>query len=411
MRKILFLPPQSSTMARELDQLHYSVILVTMLGATAVALAAAYFILRYRKSAHRGTLTPDPDPTRTPGGIPYWLEFAFIGFLLVLFVTWWVIGFRQFVRLEVAPAGALEIYVTGKQWMWTFAYPNGSGSNAVLYVPAGRPVKLVMSSRDVIHSFFVPSFRVKKDVIPGRITTMWFEVPQPGVYPVFCTEYCGEGHSTMRAQVVALSELDYSARLEAMPRLELAGPAALVTTAAGQAPGESISLASMGERVAVTHGCMRCHTADGAPHIGPTWAGVYGSIVTLTTGERIVVDEAYLTESMMDPQARLRRGFQPVMPGYQGLLSAGETGALVEYIRSLRDTPADARLSPLAPAGAPPVELPQEAPGQVRSGLREEVVPEPLGPVQPRPDLPPYAPPGTDPGTAPQPGNRQEVPR
>jgi len=362
LRTILFLPSQSSTIARDIDGLHYFVIIVTMLGATAVALFAGYFILKYRRSAARGTLGLDANAHHGPGGMPYWLEFAVIAFLLVLFLVWWIIGFRQFVHIQTPPANTLDIHVTGKQWMWTFVYPSGHTSNGVLYVPTNRPVRLIMSSRDVIHSFFVPQFRVKKDVVPGRVTELWFEVEEPGVYPVFCTEYCGEGHSTMRAEVVALTGQNYVAAIEELDRLQVPGPRYVEPAVVGQVPGEPVSLAEMGERVAVTQGCLRCHTADGTPHIGPTWAGVFGTRVELEDGNEVVADAAYLTESMMDPNAKIRRGYPALMPSYQGLLTAAEVGALVEYIRELAREPRELRASPLVPPTAPSIELPTESP-------------------------------------------------
>jgi cytochrome c oxidase subunit 2 len=305
-----------------------------------------------------------------------------------------VIGYRQFTRLEMPPPDAMAVYVTGKQWMWTFAYPNGRNSNAVLYVPVHQPVQLLLSSRDVIHSFFVPDFRVKKDVIPGRMTSLWFEVTEPGIYPIFCAEYCGDGHSTMRAEVIALPQEEYMAELEQLPRLDIGGPSYVEPAVVGAARSDLLSLAGMGERVAVMKGCMRCHTADGTPHIGPTWLRDYRSMVPLADGETVLADEAYLTESMMDPMARVRLGFRPVMPSYQGLLSAAETGALVEYIRYLSTRDAETRLSPLAPPDSPPVRLPESAASELERGA----VPPPLGGVpNPSPGGPPYPPIISDP--------------
>jgi cytochrome c oxidase subunit 2 len=393
LRRVLFLPRQASSVARQLDYLHYFVIGVTMAGAALVALVAAYFILRYRQ---RPPTPSDPVPRAEPVRplIAFWFELTVVAFLMLLFVGWWVIGFRQFVQLEVPPPDAMDVYVTAKQWMWTFAYPNGRSSNAVLYVPAHRPVRLLMSSRDVIHSFYVPDFRVKKDVIPGRMTSLWFEALAPGVYPVYCTEYCGEGHSTMRAEVIALSDEDYLAQLEQLPKLDIGGPSYVEPAVVGALDAQLLSLAAMGERVAVMKGCMRCHTADGTPHIGPTWLGVYRSTIPLADGSSRLADEAYLTESMMDPMAQVRAGFRPVMPSYQGLLSAAETGALVEYIRYLSTRSPETRLSPLAPAGSPPISLPREAPTEIQRGT----VTPPIGGVpDPRPDAPPYAPLGADP--------------
>jgi len=258
----------------------------------------------------------------------------------------------------------LTIQVVAKQWLFTFAYPNGHASQGVLYVPAARPVRLSMTSRDVIHSFFVPEFRIKKDVIPGRTTEVWFEAREAGASPVFCAEYCGEGHSTMRASVVALNDGDYALAIERLPplELELPGPVYREPAVAGLAPRERLSLAQMGERVATEKGCMRCHTVDGTPHIGPTWLGMFGSLVTLSDGERVVADAAYLTDSMMDPRGRIHRGYLPVMPSYRGLLGAAETGAILEYLRALAMSPVTSvsapERAPLAPADAPPIRLP-----------------------------------------------------
>jgi cytochrome c oxidase subunit 2 len=357
LRKLLFLPEQASTVAREIDYLHYFVIITTMLGAAAVAGFTLYFIIKYREGTHRGgDLPPDERPHHSRGGLPVWLEISVFGGLLGLFLLWWVLGFAQYGKISETPPNAMPVYVTGKQWMWSFAYPNGGGSNGVLYVPAGRPVKLIMTSRDVIHSFFVPQFRLKRDVLPGRTTTMWFEAPEPGRYPLYCTEYCGTGHSTMLGEVVVLAEADYRRQLDGLAPLQIAGTIGERLRAPGElAPPDLLSLASVGERVAVDQGCMRCHTSDGTPHIGPTWAGLYGATIQLADGGTVIAEEAYLTSSMMDPAAQVHRGFPPVMPSYQGRLSAAETGALVEYIRALRDVPRHE-------AGAP---LPAQVPGNV----------------------------------------------
>lgn len=362
MRTILNLPEQASTIAYEIDVLHYIVIIVTMIGSLAVALACLLFILRYRVGVpHKPPITDDQRKGHTPAGTPYWVEFAVIGFLLALFTGWWVIGFRQYTRMQRPPENALDVYVIGKQWMWSFAYPDGGTSNAVLYVPVNRPVRLIMTSRDVIHSFYVPAFRTKQDVVPGRVTLSWFEATKVGSYDVLCTEYCGTAHSTMRAQVVVLSDEDYARRLEGLPRFEVSPAEYRDPTLAENVRGESISLAEMGQRVATDMGCLRCHTVDGTPHIGPSWARLYDSEVQLTSGQTTIADAGYITESMMDPLAEVRAGFAPIMPSYQGVLTAGQSGALVEYIRSLRDLPLAAEQMPLAPPvdRAEPVELPR----------------------------------------------------
>jgi cytochrome c oxidase subunit II len=308
-RRLLNLPPQASTMARDIDTLHYLVISTSVIGAIAVASATAWFLWRYRASR-----TAEGARSHTKH-VPFSLELAVVGGLLGLFLLFWLVGYRQFVTLRTAPRGAMDVYVVAKQWMWSFAYSDGSASNGDLYVPVGRPVRLLMTSRDVIHSFWVPPFRVKQDVVPGRMTFTWFEARRPGTYDILCAEYCGAYHSRMRGRVIALAPDDYESWQDGQWR----------------AP----DLAASGERVAAERGCLRCHTVDGTAHLGPSWVGLYGSQIPLVDGRTALVDDAYLTESMMDPVAKVHRGFAPIMPSYLGLLSAGETAALVEYIHSL----------------------------------------------------------------------------
>jgi cytochrome c oxidase subunit 2 len=362
LRRMLFLPPQASSVARDIDSLHYFVIITTMVGATLVTGIGAYFVIRYRA---RGMLTTREAPAPRPS---VWMEAGMISGLLGLFLLWWAIGFAQYVRVRVAPAGTLDIYVSAKQWMWKFAYPDGHHTISTLYVPAGRPVKLIMTSRDVIHSFFVPDFRVKQDVIPGRYTTAWFSVNAAGTHQILCAELCGTGHSTMRGEVVALDAADYARWLEAgtTEQSTIAGPVdEQPATVDRFQPREALSLRRAGLRAAAERGCLRCHTLDGTPHIGPTWAGLYRRNVPLADGTAVIADEAYLTESMMDPMLRIHRGFPPVMPAYQGLLASPDAAAIIELIKSLRDTPA-------LPAAAPEL-----------GGMPPPAGPLPLAPVRP----------------------------
>jgi len=339
LRRLLALPPQSSSVARAIDFLHYSVILTTMAGVTIAAVIAAVFLLRYRRRTPVIPLTPRIT-------VPTWLEVGFVGGLLGLFCLWWVVGFAQYRTLETPPAGAMPIYVTAKQWMWKFSYPLGPSSADVLVVPVDQPVKLIMTSRDVIHSFYVPAFRVKQDVVPGRAVTAWFEAIEPGTYDVLCTQYCGTRHSFMRAQVIPLSADDYQRWLDAARApLTLSG-----------AKGDGQGLAERGHQVAAEHGCLRCHSVDGTPFIGPTWANAFGRRRAIAGGHDVLVDEAYLTQSMMEPRAALATGFLPVMPSYQGLLTPEEVSALLEYIRSLRDvSPAQ-----IVPPPAGPIVFPED---------------------------------------------------
>ncbi|MBI4508115.1 MAG: cytochrome c oxidase subunit II [Deltaproteobacteria bacterium] len=352
-RWLLALPPQESTFASSIDKLHYFVITVTMLGATLVTLVGGVFILLYKRKGEApptegpqaALLSAGPPSARTPTAtvvIPTWLEVLVVGGLLGLFLLWSILGFRQFVHLRVPPEDALEVHVTGKKWMWQFAYPGGKRSISTLYVPAGRPVKLLMTSRDVIHSFFVPDFRAKWDVLPGRYTTQWFEAKRAGTYQVLCTEYCGEGHSTMRGAVVALAPEEYDAWQRGDDTGRIPGQHYVEPSVVGDpAEPQPIRMADVGQRLAAEHGCLRCHSVDGSPHIAPTFASMFGSTVPLDGGGAALADEAYLTESMMDPMAKRHEGFPPIMPSYLGRLRPGETAAILEYIKSLRHVPAE----------------------------------------------------------------------
>jgi cytochrome c oxidase subunit 2 len=256
--------------------------------------------------------------------------------LFGLFVSWWAVGFRQYIELAEAPADALDVYVTAKQWMWKFSYSDGSHTVDDLYVPAGRPVRLILTSRDVIHSFYVPAFRLKQDAVPGRYTSLWFTAKAPGRQPIFCAEYCGTQHSRMGGRVIALSAEDFARWLAgARSRLESDGQSRVPEVA---------DLASEGERVAARLGCLRCHTVDGSPHIGPSFAGLYGAQIPLVGGAHVTADVAYLTESMLDPAAKIHAGFDPVMPSYEGYLKPPEVSALVAYIKALKDAPGQSAL-------------------------------------------------------------------
>lgn len=337
LRRCLFLPPQASTIASSIDILHYVVILTTMAGATFITIVGGYFLIKYRRR--------DVDePTREDPAVktPMWLEAVVIVFLLTLFCTWWGIGFSQFLRLRIAPENTYDIYVTAKQWMWKFSYPDGSHTISKLYVPAGKPVKLIMTSRDVIHSLYVPDFRLKEDVVPGRYTTEWFQVKKPGTHQILCAEYCGTNHSTMRGEVIALEPEDFQRWLKGgQMDAELAGPRPQnPSNVDAFAPSQTLSLVRVGVHAAAEEGCLRCHTLDGSPHIGPTWAGLYDSEVPLSDGTTVLADDAYLTESMMDPLAKIVRGFQPVMPSYHGILRPGETAAILALMKSIERPPA-----------------------------------------------------------------------
>jgi cytochrome c oxidase subunit 2 len=328
MRKLLFLPEQASTMAPRIDHLHYFVIITTMIVSFLIGAAAVGFYVKYRWKGRIGA-KGEPVYTTVLG------ELLIIGVPAFFFLLWFMIGYRDFVRLETPPPDSMDVYVMGKQWMWKFAYPDGPNGVNVLRVPAHRPVRLLMTSRDVIHSFFVPSFRIKQDVLPGRYTQTWFEATAPGRYPVYCTEMCGTGHSTMRAEVVVMPPEEFDKwfaqqREQTRPRQKDG------TKIAVEDRDPHATMILEGQKLAESAGCFKCHSVDGSPHIGPTWLDLYMRKETLQNGQIQLADEAYITESMMDPKAKQVHGYQLVMPSYRGRLEGPESAAIVEYIKSLR---------------------------------------------------------------------------
>jgi len=310
-RKLFALPPGASSFADGIDWLHLFVIGTTLLGVSIITLLALVFIIRYRQRPGDHS-TP---VVRVSGG----RESALVLGTLALFLVWWTIGYRQYLTMRLRPEGADTVYVTAKQWMWKFSHGQGQIENNVLTVAVGRPVELIMISRDVIHSFYVPAMRVKQDVLPGRYVSLWFQPVKAGSYPIYCAEYCGILHSGMLGQVRVLSADEYQRWQADATRAR--------------------PLAELGREAALKHACFSCHTVDGQKHIGPTWSKLYGSDVALTDGQHVIADAAYLTESMMDPAARVVLGYAPVMPTYLGSLDSAETAAIVEYIRSLQNAP------------------------------------------------------------------------
>jgi cytochrome c oxidase subunit 2 len=327
-RRLTWLPRAASTMAEGIDELHLFVIGVTLLGVAVLTLIMLYLVVRYRRRP-----TPMGEESTPVVTVTGRREALLVGGTLTLFVVWWLIGYHQFLNLHRRPVGPSVVYVVAKQWMWKFSHSSGQLENNVLTVPVGRPVELVMISRDVIHSFFVPAMRVKQDVLPGRYVTLWFEPREAGIFPIYCAEYCGIRHSDMLGEVHVLEGPEYQQFL---------------SDAAASRP-----LAEIGREAALRHACFSCHTVDGQSHIGPSWSRLYGSEVSLTDGQHVTADPAYLTESMMDPAAHIVAGYAPVMPTYLGSLDSAETAAIVEYIRSLQAGPIakTIQLPPVTQAG------------------------------------------------------------
>lgn len=341
LRRILMLPPQASTVATEIDALQYFEFAMYALISVVYIGAAVYFVLRFR----RGRKHDYVPQHRAPG-----LVMVYAAHVFAVFALFGFLGHLEYAHLRAAPSNARDVYVTAKQWMWKFAYADGGATVGVLYVPVGQPIRLLITSRDVIHSFWVPAFRLKQDAVPGTFNTLWFEVKKPGAYQVMCAQMCGPGHSRMWAQVVALGPEDYE-RWREGEQPEVSRAAVGLTEAgpnqpAASAPGTADPIVH-GKDAAAQYGCLRCHTVDGQRHIGPTWLGLFGSDEPLQDGTSAHVDAAYITESMMDPAAKIVRGFPNVMPSYQGLIQPDDTASIIEYIKSLRNARAPHTMAPL----------------------------------------------------------------
>ena len=298
-------PEQASTIAGQVDALYAFLIAVSVFFTVLVAAMVVIFSIKYRKSVN-------PVATQIEGSVPLEILWSVVplGIAMVIFVWAAVIYFDQM----RAPKDAMQVFVVGKQWMWKMQHPSGMREINTLHVPVGKPVRLTMISQDVLHSFFVPAFRIKHDVIPGRYTYTWFQATKPGTYHLFCAEYCGTKHSGMIGEVIAMEPAQYQAWL-----------------AGGVGEG---SMASNGEKLFTSLGCITCHSGQSGAR-GPNLAGVFGSQQRLADGRTVTADENYLRESILNSQAKVVLGYQPIMPTFAGQVSEESLIQLVAYIKSL----------------------------------------------------------------------------
>ncbi len=299
-------PEEASTMAGRVDALYFFLIGVSAFFVVLIATLIVYFGFRYRRR-RRGEVGR---PVR--GGVP--LEVLWTAVPVMLTMVMFVWGANLYFAMGAPPADTVDIYVVAKQWMFKFQHLAGQREIDELHVPMGRPVKLTLTSEDVIHDLYVPAFRIKADVLPGRYTTIWFTATKPGNYHFFCSQYCGTRHSGMIGQVVVMEPAQFQAWL-----------------AGGSGEG---SMASAGEKLFQDLGCITCHRADGQGR-GPVLQGLYGRPVDLSNGETVIADDAYIRESILSPTAKIVAGFQPIMPTFQGVVSEDQLLQLIEYIKSL----------------------------------------------------------------------------
>jgi cytochrome c oxidase subunit 2 len=316
-----FFPEQASSVAADVDLLYWALIGLTAFFTLLIAGLIAVFAIQYRRRSAEDR----------PGHVhePKALEIAWIAVPLAICVVLFFWSAHLYVTINRVPRDAVDVYVVGKRWMWKIQHLTGQREINELHVPLGVPIKLNLTSEDVIHSFFVPAFRIKKDAVPGRYNSIWFQATKPGRYHLFCAEYCGTKHSAMIGWV------------------EVMEPAAFQAWLAGGAAGTS--LAAAGQKLFNDLACVTCHR-EGPTSRGPSLAGLYGSSVQLVDGETLTADEVYIRESIVTPAAKLVAGYQPVMPTYQGLVSEEGLLQLVAYIQTLKAP--EGREAPPAPAAA-----------------------------------------------------------
>jgi cytochrome c oxidase subunit 2 len=299
-------PAQASTIAPRVDNLYFFLIAVSAFFSVLVTVLVIVFAIKYRRrratevgAAIHGSLA---------------LELVWTGIPFILAMVMFVWGASVYFAIAKPPAETLDIYAVGKQWMWKFQHREGQREINALHVPVNTPVRMIITSEDVLHDLYLPSFRVKMDAIPGRYTQLWFTATELGTYHLFCAEYCGTKHSGMIGSVTVLSQDDYQAWL-----------------AGGATEG---SLAQVGEQLFTQLACITCHAPDSAGR-GPVLNGLFGARVTLASGETVVADNAYIRESILNPTAKIVQGFAPIMPTFQGQVSEEQLLALIEYIKSL----------------------------------------------------------------------------
>lgn len=307
---IPLMPESASTLSGDVDALYFYLWGVTIFFTLLIGGAIIYFVIRYRRR------NPFEIPRPIEGSTKLETLWSVIPLLIAMSFFFW--GASIFYRQYRPPANALEVYVVGKQWMWKFQHPTGQREINELHVPVGRKIKLIMTTEDVIHDVFVPAFRIKADVVPGKYTTQWFEATKPGRYHFFCAEYCGMNHSGMGGWVVVMEPTEFENWLS------------------GNA--NQMSPAAAGQQMFESLGCASCHGANGEGGRGPALLGLFGSNVTLNGGQTVKADEAYLRESILNPQTKIVNGFSPIMPSFQGQANEEQLLQVVAYLKSLSKT-------------------------------------------------------------------------
>jgi cytochrome c oxidase subunit 2 len=311
-----WVPEVASSFAGKVDGVLWFITILSLVFFVLITILLVYFSFKYKRRTENDE-TPHITGNETLAIIWTIIPSAL---LMVIFVY----AFIVYKEMRTPPADAVEVNVTAKQWLWVFNYGNGKSTINELYVQHNRPVKMVMRADDVLHSFFVPAFRVKQDTVPGMYTQLWFKPTKVGTYDLFCAEYCGTGHSNMLAKVYVMSPEAYSRWEKGDEEQGIVGT------------GVAKSSVDMGKDLYTNKGCNACHSIDGSVGVGPSFKALFGKSEPLQDGTTIEVDENYLRESILIPQTKMVQGYAPVMPSFKGILKDEEVDALVAYIKSLK---------------------------------------------------------------------------
>jgi cytochrome c oxidase subunit 2 len=303
------MPESASTMSGSVDQLTYFIMYVSVFFFVLITIGMIAFIIKFRKRS-------DDDVTSSVDHSTI-IEVIWTAIPTLLLAVMFVWGVDVYMRMNIPPKNSLEIKVTGQKWFWTFGYPNGAVSNEFV-IPVNTAVKTLISSKDVLHGMYIPAFRTKMDALPNRYTVSWFEATKTGEYPLYCTKYCGTSHSQMITTVRVLSQQDFESWLA-----ESSGPA------------DGVPLSEYGEKLYNKYACNTCHSLDGSAMNGPTWQGLWQSDRNFEAGPSVKADENYIRESILEPQAKIVKGYAPIMPSYQGILKEKDIEALIEFIKTV----------------------------------------------------------------------------
>jgi cytochrome c oxidase subunit II len=338
------LPEQASTYAPDVDNLYLFLVGLTVFFTVLISGAILYFFVKYRRRSEAEI------PQPIAGSMVLESAWSIIPFLISLGIFAW--GAKIYLDQYTIPNDAMDIYVVGKQWMWKFQHPEGQREINELHIPVGRKIRFVMATEDVIHSFFVPAFRMKEDIVPGpsRYSTVWAQATQTGTFHIFCAEYCGTSHSGMIGTVTVMNDKDYQAWL-----------------AGGAAEG---SMSERGAALFTQLGCVTCHKPDATGQC-PKLEGVYGTEQQLNNGNSVLADDSYVRESILSPAAKVVKGYQPIMPSFQGIVSEEQLQQLLAYVKSIGVAQAAA---PAGAKGGAPTAAPVTHPPIMSSGAQAEPV-------------------------------------